>query len=156
MLMKDFIGTKRIKAAPMNRGNYNIYRGWVLSAGECGGDHGFLVEEKDTPVNHLDHGGHITWLPASVFLKTYKATSGLTLGLALEALQSGCAVARKGWNGKGVFLRISHPGISALMTQAFIYIDTVGLETDNPDAARCRVPWLPSQTDLLATDWVIL
>jgi len=134
MLMKDFIGTKRIKAVPMNRGNYNIYRGWVLPADECGGDHGFLVEEKDTTVNHLDHDGHITWLPASVFLKTYKATSGLTLGLALEAL----------------------PGISALMTQAFIYIDTVGLETDNPDAARCRVPWLPSQTDLLATDWVIV
>jgi len=157
MLMKSYIGTKRIKAVPMSRGNYTIYRGWELPADECGTDNGFLVEYQDGgPSNHPDHAGYISWSPANVFFKSYVETDGLSFGLAIEAMQLGCAVARKGWNGKGIFLRITHPGATSLMTKPFIYIDTVGLETGNPDAPKCRVPWLASQTDLLSSDWVIL
>lgn len=39
------------------------------------------------------------------------------------------------------------------MTHDYIYIDTTGLQTDNPDAPKDRVPWLASQTDMLAEDW---
>jgi hypothetical protein len=156
MLMKQYIGTKRIKAVPMSLGNYNIYRGWELPADECGSDHGFLVEYEGGLLNHPDHKGYISWSPADVFLKTYKATDNLSFGVAIEAMQLGCRVARKGWNGKGIFLRITYPGATSLMTKPYIYIDTVGLETDNPHAPTCRVPWLPSQTDLLASDWVTL
>lgn len=41
------------------------------------------------------------------------------------------------------------------MTYPYIYIDTTGLQTDNPDAPKNRVPWLASQTDMLAEDWEI-
>jgi hypothetical protein len=39
------------------------------------------------------------------------------------------------------------------MTQPYIYIDTLGLQTTNPNAPKGRVPWTPSQTDMLAEDW---
>lgn len=39
------------------------------------------------------------------------------------------------------------------MTSPYIYIDTTGLRSDNPDAPRSRVPWFASQTDMLAEDW---
>lgn len=41
------------------------------------------------------------------------------------------------------------------MTHPYIYIDTTGLQTDNPDAPKNRVPWFASQTDMLAEDWCI-
>lgn len=28
--MKNYIGTKRIEAEPMTRGDYNKYRGWTI------------------------------------------------------------------------------------------------------------------------------
>lgn len=42
------------------------------------------------------------------------------------------------------------------MTHPYIYIDTTRLISENPDAPRDRVPWLASQTDMLADDWVIV
>jgi hypothetical protein len=77
-------------------------------------------------------------------------------GVALEALQAGEAVARLGWNGKGIFIRLQTPDEHSFMTSPYVYIDTTGLQTDNPDAPKSRVPWLPSQTDLLAEDWTVV
>lgn len=37
---------------------------------------------------------------------------------------------------------------------SFIYINTTGLQTENPYAPKNKVPWTPSQTDMLAEDWV--
>lgn len=34
-------------------------------------------------------------------------------------------------------------------------IDTTGLQTQNTEAPKSRVPWLASQTDMLAEDWEI-
>ena len=42
------------------------------------------------------------------------------------------------------------------MTSPYIFIDTTGLQTDNPHAPRSRVPWLASQTDMLAEDWQVV
>jgi len=157
MQMTHYIGTKQIKATPMTRGDYHKYRGWTLPTDECGTDKGFLVEYQDGgKPNDGRHAGYISWSPADVFLAAYKPADGMSLGLAIEAMQQGYAVARKGWNRKGIFLRIAHPNPYGSMTQPFVYIDTMGLETDNPDAPHGRVPWLASQTDLLATDWVIV
>jgi hypothetical protein len=67
-----------------------------------------------------------------------------------------CAMARKGWNGIGIFIKMQKPDKFSKMSQRYIYIDTTGLVSDNIDAPRNRVPWLPSQTDLLAKDWVVV
>lgn len=77
-------------------------------------------------------------------------------GDALIELKNGKRVARKGWNGKGIFLELQVPDEYSKMTQPYIYIDTLGLQTDNPDAPKGRVPWLASQTDMLAEDWILV
>ena len=62
--------------------------------------------------------------------------------------------ARRGWNGKGIFIKIQIPDEGSANTLQDIYIVTNELVSDNPDAPRGRVPWLASQTDMLADDWM--
>ncbi len=80
------------------------------------------------------------------------ATRGLDFGRALAALKRGARVCRRGWNGKGMWLRLVPGGLAALddehdaETLPHIEMKTV----DNK-----LVPWLASQTDMLAEDWEI-
>lgn len=76
-------------------------------------------------------------------------------GWALSKLRCGWPVRRRGWNGKGIFIKLQVPDEHSKMTSPYIYIDTTGLRSDNPDAPRSCVPWLASQTDMLAEDWEI-
>jgi hypothetical protein len=80
----------------------------------------------------------------------------MNFGQALEDLKLGAKVARKGWNGKGIFIELQVPDEHSKMTSPYIFIDTTELQTENPDAPKSRVPWLASQTDMLAEDWVIV
>lgn len=80
----------------------------------------------------------------------------MNFGKALEALKEGRRVARRGWNGKGIYLELQRPDAHSKMTLPYIYIVTNGLVTDNPEAPKGVVPWLASQTDLLSEDWVIV
>lgn len=77
-------------------------------------------------------------------------------GWALSCLRKGKAVARKGWNGKGIYIKLQTPDANSKMTLPYIYIVTNGLVTDNPNAPKGTVPWLASQTDMLAEDWEIV
>lgn len=62
--------------------------------------------------------------------------------------------ARRGWNGKGIYIQLQVPDKYSMMTLPYIYMVTDNLKSDNPDAPRGRVPWLASQTDMLSDDWV--
>ena len=62
--------------------------------------------------------------------------------------------ARKGWNGKGIYIGLQNPDEHSANTLPYIYMVTDKLVSDNPDAPRGRVPWLASQTDMLCDDWV--
>lgn len=77
----------------------------------------------------------------------------MNFGQALESLKNGGRVARAGWNGKGIFIELQRPDANSKMTHPYIYINTTGLQTDNPYAPKNLVPWLASQTDMLADDW---
>lgn len=66
---------------------------------------------------------------------------------ALEYLKDGYQVARKGWNGKDMWINIQRPDANSKMTSPYIYMKT---------ATGDLVPWLASQTDILASDWVVL
>ena len=79
-----------------------------------------------------------------------------TFGEAIRKLKAGQKVARKGWNGKGIYIEMQKPDEHSKMTLPYIYIVTNGLVTDNPDAPKGVVPWLASQTDMLATDWRVV
>ena len=80
----------------------------------------------------------------------------MDFGQAIEMLKKGLKVARKGWNGNGIFIELQVPDAHSKMTQPYIFIDTLGLQTSNPNAPKGRVPWLASQTDMLAEDWQII
>lgn len=66
-------------------------------------------------------------------------------GVALSKLKEGKKVARNGWNGAGQFLALQTPDENSKMRKPYIYISPVDGEL---------VPWLASQTDMLAEDWV--
>lgn len=80
----------------------------------------------------------------------------MNFGQAISAMKEGEKVARKGWNGKGIFVELQTPDVNSKMTSPYIFIDTTGLQTDNLDAPKSRVPWLASQTDMLAEDWSVI
>jgi hypothetical protein len=80
----------------------------------------------------------------------------MDFGDAIKNLKAGRKVRRKGWNGKGIFLELQVPDEFSKMTHPYIFIDTTGLQTENPDAPKNRVPWLASQTDMLSQDWEVI
>lgn len=82
-----------------------------------------------------------------------EATFGF--GEAIKFLKRGFRVARKGWNGKGIYLEMQIPDEHSKMTLPYIYIVTSSLVSDNPHAPRGVVPWLASQTDMLCEDWIL-
>ena len=74
MTPKLYEGTKRLHATPMNRGDYNAYRGWQVPADENPADEGYLVEYVDGgKPNDSRHAGYISWSPKDVFERTYDA-----------------------------------------------------------------------------------
>ena len=76
-------------------------------------------------------------------------------GQALRHLKVGLKVARHGWNGCNIFLEMQRPDAHSKMTHPYIFIDTTELMTENENAPKNRVPWFPSQTDMLAEDWYV-
>lgn len=149
------IGVKLIMATAMTRQAYNDYRGWVLPAGEDGDDLGFMVEYLDGgQTNHPAHEGYISWSPHEVFERAYRPTNGMSFGLAIEAMKKGAKVARAGWNGKGMWLiRVGDFAFSERSCpEHYQSAPFIGMKT----ADDMFVPWLASQTDMLADDWRIV
>lgn len=161
--MKTFIGTKIINATPMTRAEYNAFRGWQLPADENGADEGFLVEYLDGgPANVPTHAGYVSWSPKDVFEGSYRETSGLPFGLAIEALKKGKKVARTGWNGKGMFVYLVPAASYPAQTDAAkSYFGEASLVPYNPYFAIKNTnetvsTWVPSINDALADDWQIV
>lgn len=72
-LITLYEGTKRLKAQPLTRGEYNQYRGWTTPEGEEPSDEGYLVECTDGgKPNDPRHAGYISWSPKDVFEQAYK------------------------------------------------------------------------------------
>ncbi len=69
------------------------------------------------------------------------------IGKAVKEMQDGRKVARAGWNGKGMWVALQTPDINSKMSLPYIYMCTVD---------RYLVPWICSQSDLLATDWTVV
>jgi hypothetical protein len=68
----------------------------------------------------------------------------MDFGDAVRVLKAGGRVARAGWNGKGMWLELQRPDAHSKMSLPYIYMKT---------ACGNLVPWLASQTDVLAADW---
>lgn len=101
--------------------------------------------------------GYTSWSPKEVFEAAYRVAEGseqrLTFGDAIHFLKAGHRVARTGWNGKGMWLEQQVPDEHSKMTLPYLYLNYPADAINTPGA---RVPWLASQTDVLAEDWVVL
>lgn len=76
--------------------------------------------------------------------------------LALNLLMQGKKIAREGWNGKGMWLELQVPDEHSKMTRPYVFMSlpkgsTAQFGEEMKEIER--VPWLCSQTDLLAQDW---
>ena len=66
---------------------------------------------------------------------------------ALAHLKDGLRVARSGWNGAEMFIEIQVADDHSMMTLPYIFMFT---------SCKNFVPWLASQTDVLADDWEVV
>ena len=142
--MKQYIGTKIVQAEECPA--------WKDVGQHKVGDPGYKVRYPD---------GYESWSPKFVFDEAYRPTDGLNFGLALEAAKCGEKIARAGWNGKGMFLYYvpenAYPPSTNVARDAFggenvPYGAYIAIKTAQGNV----VPWLASQTDMLADDWFIV
>ena len=83
----------------------------------------------------------------------------MDFGKALQLIKAGKLLRRQGWNGKGMFIylvagstfKVSRPPLSNIFVEGMevTYLPHIDMRT----ADGKHVPWLASQTDLLAEDW---
>lgn len=144
-----FIGTKIIYAEPMDLVTFKNQRQEPYEGENAPG---YRVIYPD---------GYISWSPEKAFEDAYRRCDNMNFGLAIEAMRKGEKVARAGWNGKGMYVFLigidpTHPGIGG-------WTYTNGKNDNMPllpfiamkTADNKVVPWLASQTDMLAEDWQI-
>ena len=89
-------------------------------------------------------------------------TTGMDFSGALKWVKAGGRVCREGWNGKGMFLflvpgstfKVNRPPLLGIYPEGteIRYHVHVDMKTAQGDV----VPWLCTQTDMLADDWMVL
>lgn len=79
----------------------------------------------------------------------------MNFGEAIEKLKAGERVARAGWNGKGMWLVLIHPGNAchSSMAGTFPMQKCIGMKTATNDM---QPGWNASTPDVLAEDWCIV
>ena len=147
--MKQYIGTKIIKAEPAYRVDGKVFvKANIVPCGYKIED-GYKVVYPD---------GYESWSPKDVFEASYRETSGMSFGLAIEAAKMGNKIARAGWNGKNQYVELAscisykngageivNVGHDAIGNKALAFVGTSGVQ----------MGWLASQADMLADDWKI-
>lgn len=71
----------------------------------------------------------------------------MDFGQALAALKAGGKVARDGWNGKDMYVELQVPDEHSKMRRPYLFMRPVDGDL---------VPWVASQSDLLAEDWQVV
>jgi len=165
--MKRYIGVKIIDAKPAtNVESAAIRQGFSVEEMKEHYQKNKIAEREGYHVEYPD--GYQSWSPKEVFEEAYRECDYMTFGLAIEAMKKGHKVARKGWNGKGMFIYIqdgSKVETGALRSVAMLeYCKSRVIQhvKINPHIdmkaadGSLVIGWLASQTDMLAEDWVIV
>ena len=159
--MKKYIRCHLVEAMPMTRGEYNKHRGWEIPANENPADEGYHVVCPD---------GYESWSPKAQFEEASRPIDGMTFGQAIEAMKRGKKVARKGWNGKGMWLcvplcdgpkEIPATGIWGKPNAEYAEqnggtVKVMPYVTMKTADGSIVMGWLASQTDMLSEDWMII
>lgn len=156
---KAYVGLKEIRAMKMTRGKYCKFKGWNLPADEDSKDKGYLIKYTD---------GYISWSPTKQFEDAYMETGKLGFSEALFLMKQGFKVARKGWDGKKMWVTIS-TGTEGLKANKFWNKHNKQFAKENggsADVLACftmktaqntiLMGWAPTQSDLLAEDWCVI
>jgi len=75
----------------------------------------------------------------------------MDFGLAMRCLKQDIKMARKGWNGNGMYLTAQFPDKKSKMTHPYLY-----MTIPNCEEGTRLLPWQPAQVDLFAEDWMII
>ncbi len=156
--LKEYQSIKRIHAVPATRRAYMEQMGFSHTNRSDLDDDGYIViYNKGTPVEY------ISWSPKEQFDAGNIALDGLLpFAVAHAACKRGERIARINWNGKGMWL------IYVKASEYAIAAGKLDVPGDNPATLEQRawlgmktvdnqiVPWVASQTDLDADDWVIV
>ncbi|WP_263117463.1 DUF2829 domain-containing protein [Bacillus subtilis] len=124
-----------------------------------------VSEEQDRVLVQNQNKPEDQWVvPADVFNQTYEEVKQ-DFGWAIRKLKEGFKVARKGWNGKGMWI--------ALMPSLYLDKDIIngrtkkhigeGVDLDSQPylvmwtaSQQWQPGWLASQADMLAEDWLLI
>jgi hypothetical protein len=160
-----YIGVKILESAElMTRAKYVELRGWEMPKNEDPNEEVYLVEyeaNEENKQNLSGYNGYVSMSPKDVFEKAYRPISGITFGLALEALSKGLKVTRRGWNGSNMWLMLIE-GRTITDAKNSPFVDKVGnlIIAPHIDLFSAQeeqvVGWKPSNLDMLAEDWIII
>ena len=126
--MKKYIGTKIIEAEPC--------KAWKDTKLHKAGEDGYKVRYPD---------GYESWSPKDVFEEAYREASGVSFGLALEAMKKGKGARLPKWS-KDVIIRAQFPDEHSKMTAPYLYVES----------RFGRVPWKETMIELFSDDWEIV
>lgn len=158
-----YIRMHQVEAEPMTHGDFMKQIGETdeMMSEQDAKAEGYLVCYPD---------GYKSWCPKAQFEAAGRPCDGMTFGMAIEAMKRGKKVARKGWNGKGMWLcvplvdgpkHVSMDGIwgepnkdyAGLIGGTVKVMPYVSMKAADGSIV---IGWLASQTDMLAEDWQIV
>ena len=156
-----YVRFNEVKACLLTRGDYNKYRGWDTPPNENPNDEGYLIKYPD---------GYESWCQKAQFEAACRPIDGMTFGMAIEAMKHGKRVARKGWNGKGMWLCVPLCNGPKEIPASSIWgkpnaeyaeqnggtVKVVPYVTMKASDGTIVMGWLASQTDMLSEDWEIV
>lgn len=155
--MKKYIRCHIVEAEPMTRGEYDKAHGRPTPQFEDPAEAGYRV---------VYPYGYEVWVQKTQFEVSSRPIDGMTFGQAIEAMKRGKKVARRGWNGKGMYLwLLPATDVKKEWCHDPRLVEAMGDRDTLPCLGSIRMftatkevltGWLASQTDMLADDWEIV
>lgn len=167
--MKTYIGMKVVQAKPAVTVNGCIwpegmalpeeYRRPRLELDQEQNCCGTVVEEGYV---YISENHYPVFEPKEEFEKRFFDAENVTFSIALDAMKRGGRIARKGWNGKGMYVFLADE--VEFRTEADISEfenSEDGVYTSEMLVLRTaqgtfQPGWLATQSDILADDWYVL
>ena len=125
-------------------------------------DEGYVITYRKGRSNE-----YVSWCPKAEFDEVSRPVDGMTFGQAIELMKRGFMVARKGWNGKGMYLWMmqyaivkaewcKEPHLKELAESNGGQIECLGTIRMKTADNKVLTGWLASQTDMLSEDWMVV
>ena len=156
--MYNYIKIIAAKAEPMTY--EEAYKNGIIPENsyvqELGGTPGYLITEMN---------GKRDWEPQDSFDDEFHKIDGMLFAKAIGALKVGLKVARKGWNGRFLWLKPAAKVKAEWCKDSMLKglaeanggeIEALGTICEFTEQKQIISGWTPSQTDILSDDWIIV